>query len=211
MAKRSVAKKTTRIENVAEFVSFAVSWQFDGADPTAFRGQSSSQWAMDPRIFRSDIGIYDHENSAVRELVSVHPQEFATDATMFDRLVRMQHFELPTRLLDVTSNPLVALWFAAQDHREGDELKDGKVQAFFVPDYRKKYYDSDRVSCLANMANLTASEKREIAQNISLSVDEFNEREVAKRLAYFVRMEKSHFEQKINPADLSRPYTSNPK
>nr|WP_257627200.1 FRG domain-containing protein [Enterobacter roggenkampii] len=24
---------------------------------------------------------------------------------MFDRLVRMQHFGLPTRLLDVTSNP----------------------------------------------------------------------------------------------------------
>ncbi|MBW4236742.1 FRG domain-containing protein [Enterobacter roggenkampii] len=49
--------------------------------------------------------MYASEDLAVRDIVSLHPNEFSSDKTMFDRLVRMQHFGLPTRLLDVTSNP----------------------------------------------------------------------------------------------------------
>ncbi|GAB1381539.1 hypothetical protein MASR1M49_43860 [Pararhodobacter aggregans] len=139
------------IKSVADFVKHVLAWRADELSPAAFRGQKYTEWKTIPKLFREEVGIYEHEKSAVRDLISVHPQEFHSDDTMFDRLVRMQHYGLPTRLLDVTTNPLVALYFACEDHVVRDEPQDGKVQAFFPPDAQMRYYDSDWVGCLGRV------------------------------------------------------------
>ena len=81
---------------------------------------------------------------------------------MFDKLVRMQHFGLPTRLLDVSLNALVALYFATDPGPDSGKASDGMVTAFAIPPEREKYFDSDSVSCLANLANMTSEEKEKI-------------------------------------------------
>jgi hypothetical protein len=83
---------------------------------------------------------------------------------MFDKLVRMQHFGLPTRLLDVSRNAMVALFFATDPGPVNSKPSDGLVTAFAIPPELEKYYDSDSVSCIANLANMTAEEKGKIFQ-----------------------------------------------
>ncbi|MFJ5365659.1 FRG domain-containing protein [Pectobacterium punjabense] len=199
------------IDSVAEFVEFVMGWKYEDKAPTAFRGQSFFGWPTIPKIFRDSVGLYEKENLAVRDIVSVHPSEFESDRTMFDRLVRMQHFGLPTRLLDVTINPLVALWFATANSVK--EESDGTVQAFYVPESRQRYYDSDRVSCLSNLANLKLKDKDAIFRfiNDGIKKEEFNQQEEVDRLLYHIGMEKPHFRPIINPDDLLRPVYVKPK
>lgn len=146
----------------------------------------------------------------VRELLSLHPHEFLTDTSMFDRLVRMQHFGLPTRLLDVTINPLVALFFATDPIPEKPHV-DGCVIVFDGPKTRQKYFDSDAVSCIANLANLSADERRTIEKSTATTIAEFNKINAVDRLYQFIRAEKPHFRKAIQKTDLFRPYYVVPK
>ena len=128
-----------------------------------FRGQRNSAWPTVAGIFRPDLKeLLKDEKRAVRELISVQPHEFASDETMFDKLVRMQHFGLPTRLLDVSLNALVALYFATDPGAVGGIPSDGMVTAFAIQPEHEKWLDSDTVSCIANLANMTSEEKTEI-------------------------------------------------
>jgi hypothetical protein len=218
MAKKS---KTTSVppRTLTGFIEAFAQYSSSSSYLKCFRGQRDSSWPSVAGIFRPDLKeLLKNEKRAVRDLISVHPSEFASDETMFDKLVRMQHFGLPTRLLDVSRNALVALYFATDPGPDG-ESSDGMVTAFTIPPKREKYYDSDSVSCLANLANLTFEEKDEIYQlrkSLKGPVDDrqinkFNDNNVIKRLHQFIRSEKSYFQPIIDPIDLFMPYYVHPK
>jgi hypothetical protein len=186
-----------------------------------YRGQRDSSWPNVAGVFRPSFKeLLNDEKRAVRELISVQPHEFASDETMFDKLVRMQHFGLPTRLLDVSRNAMVALFFATDPGPIDSKPSNGLVTAFAIPPELEKYYDSDSVSCIANLANMTATEKARVievkeslADDLSRAstIDLFNKDPVVERLLQFIRAEKPYFQSIMDPVDLFVPYYVHPK
>lgn len=219
-----MAKKKTKAavgpRTLTEFIQAFAQYLSGSSYLKCFRGQGDASWPIVAGIFRPAFTeLLENEKRAVRDLISVHPSEFAADETMFDKLVRMQHFGLPTRLLDVSRNALVALYFATDPGPHGSKPTDGMVTAFAIPPEREKYFDSDSVSCMANLANMTSDEKDAIYQLkelvIELTEDEqvikFNDAGVIKRLHQFIRSEKPYFQPIIRPIDLLQPYYVHPK
>lgn len=91
---------------------------------TFFRGQANASWSVSPSLYRQ--GLFPSESLLLTEIQHVCPTEIPKGR--FDALVKMQHFGMPTRLLDTTTNPLVALYFACESKAEKEN--DGAVYIF---------------------------------------------------------------------------------
>jgi len=170
-------------------------------DEVFYRGHSNKKrYKLEPSLFRKDEdGNYlykDNEHILFRELLVSNSADFQSDVYTLDSLVRMQHYSLPTRLLDITSNPLIALYFACKSSPD----EDGEVIVFSMKRKDVKYFDSDVASCIANLARLPQSEK----SKIKFDENVFNNQPPIKRLLHFIREEKSFFEPSIIPDDLRK-------
>jgi hypothetical protein len=165
-----------------------------------FRGHKKATYPLVPTVMRehkSGAPIYlPNEDLMAKELLISHYDEFQNDVFCFDRLVRMRHFGLPTRLLDISSNPLISLFFACEDGL----LEDGQVLIFGVSKDKIKYYDSDTVSCLSNLSKLSRHERDNI--DTSLDLEAFNDTPCIKKLWHHVCAEKAYFEKRIDPGHI---------
>lgn len=81
-----------------------------------FRGQKNATWDVRPSIFRDDCLAFEH--AIIERAQRQNPVEFRECINKFEVLTKLQHYGLGTRLLDVTLNPLVALFFATEPSSE---------------------------------------------------------------------------------------------
>jgi hypothetical protein len=177
--------------SVQEFVSL-----MSGPTPKGvqrfYRGVTKQVGIVNPSVFRSDLRRR-NEKLMFDQLLAMNPSDFVGDTTTLDKLVRMQHHGLPTRLLDITANPLMALFFAC----DGDARKNAEVLCFHVVNADVKFPDSDRASVMANLARLTPEQAS--ALDPTLSQDEFNDPAHSGKLLHFIKQEKPYFLPLILP------------
>lgn len=173
-----------------------------------YRGHFNREYALTPSLFRTHrngVPMWrTKEQVIIRELMTSQARQFADDKSMLDHLVRMQHYGLPTRLLDLTSNPLVALYFSCTEpgQKDTDAEIDGEVICMIPKAADVKFFDSDTVSLISCLSLLTYEQQNDL--NTRLSVRDFKRSDSGRRLLDFVRREKPHFLNNIDPRDLEK-------
>lgn len=90
-----------------------------------FRGLPDAEWTLMPGIFRQSDNEYIEETSMFHHFQLRVSEQRHTYQSAFDWLCLMQHYDLPTRLLDWSESVLIALFFAVDDTKRADV--DGKL------------------------------------------------------------------------------------
>lgn len=125
-----------------------------------FRGHDDNSYEILPSIARgkknpSIYKLFDHERDMIDFARNKFPNIFTNDMKPLEMLALLQHYGIPTRLLDVTENALVALYFACLGKVDdnGEPQKDGEVIVFH--NERVSSSDYPLVNAIADTYRLT--------------------------------------------------------
>ncbi len=103
--------------------------EFNRPKELLFRGQSDESYELIPSLGRYKNGRGDLcfvERNMIETAKYKMPNVFTRDLAPIELLTLLQHYGIPTRLLDLTENALVALYFACEQSMD----KSGEVFVF---------------------------------------------------------------------------------
>lgn len=168
-----------------------------------FRGHRNCNYNIEAYISRSPY--YKNEFKIFNETQVLCSTSFEKCHTNLQTLAMMQHYEVPTRLLDISTNPLVALFFAVCAFREdfGKNLN-GEVLIFAVDESKICYDDSDKVRILSALPAIRDSDREMMMKKFALEPDELRHSLEVQKLLKVIRKEDVHFKNRIRKALLQQ-------
>ena len=143
MGRPVLSAQRTKV-NASRTLQKYLKWAGDRRSPHwVFRGQSQP-WPIKPLVGRTDLYSTDRELALLSEFKRLCRPYLngSPPRNNWDWLFIAQHHGLPTRLVDWTTNPLVAAFFAVQPSAR--EKKDGQVVALKVQDIPKANIDDPK-------------------------------------------------------------------
>ena len=222
-------RKITRASKLVrrlEIASKSASPDQKGKSALYFRGEPEIYPKLRPSVMRCRK-LSDAEDELLINLVIRRPEEMEAHQLYFQRLVVARHYDLPTRLLDITRNPLVGLFYASgcacQNGNPNCGYPDGVLHEFQVDPSWIKPFDSDTVSLLSNFTRLTQNEKntiltRPVDQTIqhagaadNMTQSRLPRERTLTRLRHFIAQEKPYWEERIDMRDLFRVLVVEPQ
>ena len=189
-----------------------------------FRGEGRSSWELRPSLMRissEGLSLRPFEGEMLNDLITLQPQAFYQVDSALGQWVFAQHHGLKTRLLDITRNPLVALFNAC----EGNDNEDGRLHAFAVPNSLIKPFNSNSIRMITNFAKLPRTEQNLLLGkseadtigdvfkphfNNTLEIRDLISR-ARSRLYSLIRGESPNFEERIDIRDLFRVFVVEPQ
>lgn len=202
--------KNNNFKSIDEVVSFVSKIGKHTENLLVFRGEKKDyqETSLHPLIYRD--GYIENEDSIYRESQRFNDLEFSSDIGVFDRLSRIQHYTAPTRLIDVSEDLFSSLFFAIGEKSEEDK-NDSIVYIFEIDNKYVRFYDSDTVTVISNLAKIPLNNSNNKSKKMLLcdsikyrnNIEEFNNQESVHFLLHEIKHEKPHFSNIIDPEHIT--------
>ena len=200
---------------VVHVQSFAEYWQavkriapMQGEDEMLFfRGVSNASYGWLTGIQVNALQPHAKgEDDFYHSLLLEYPEDFDRKDHL-EVLAKMQHYGLPTRLLDMSTNILTAAFFAV----EQNQSVSGKVDVFRVKKRDVLHHNSDRARMLACLPPLRSEVKAQITDFCRTHPGKITDQQIVghpemEKLLHEIRGEFPAFETAIIGEDLLRSF-----
>lgn len=115
-----------KISNVNDFLKILENSKYsdntDIKDNLYFRGENANYCYRTPTLYRNEDLVFEGSEYYYRVLLNeLGEDDYQENSSLVRLMSKLQHHGAATRMLDVTTNPLIALYFAVQSYDENDD------------------------------------------------------------------------------------------